>query len=776
MRSTLAVLVLLAVVVTSANAQESTGKIEGRLMDGSGGTVDFANVIVTGPAIAQSRGVMSTSEGLFVLANLPSGTYSVRVSHISYNQLVLKDLVVEAGQTTALGDLVLTEGVIEVSPIVITGSRKEQPLESTPVALTVLSEGQLEQIPTDDYQDVFRLVPGMNVTMNSAGDISINARKATGLIATGTLAMVDSRTVYNDFNGQVWWNSIPTDPGEIKQIEVQRGPGGAIWGANSNDGVVNIITKTPREMQGASFLLGVGELETAYGSLTYAGVKDRLGYKATAGYYQQGEPYEAPSGTVPGSEFPGNPNGTQYPTYPNEGTEQLKFSGRVDFDQDEKTRWSASAGYGGFEGLLLTPGGPGSFGPGSHSAYAKGQWTRQAMEVNLYFNYLETTGEFLLIPLADHIKTRMVNLDFSDSRLLGNWNLLTYGGSVRHSEFDVSLTPGAPDRDEYGVFAQDEMRFNQYFTGILGVRVDNIDPFGTYASPRASLLFSPFSGNTFRISANRAYRAPSWIEQYIDAHSLTVITIPAPSPSGTLDLVFPLLVQTPEILEPEELTSLEIGWVGNWTDRIETTVSAYYNNTDNLVRSVPLTFYSSSNPPPNWPLPDSLLDIPPPNGFAGIPSSVGNVNVGNLKAWGTELSLAVHYPKNWSFFLNYSWQDFEPEGIPKVPMSDGTLVYPLNIAPENRFNGAIVWDMRKVFANAAVTYQDEAFWTDFSDRSFWGPTDAFHAINLAAGTRFYDGNMVLTINANNITDERVQQHVFGNIIGRKIWAQLTYRL
>jgi outer membrane receptor protein involved in Fe transport len=370
----------------------------------------------------------------------------------------------------------------------------------------------------------------------------------------------------------------------------------------------------------------------------------------------------------------------------------------------------------------------------------------------------------------------MVNLDFSDSRLFADWNLLTYGGSARHGDFNVSVIPDAPDRSEFGVFVQDEMRFNQYFTGIVGVRVDNVDPIGTYASPRASLLFSPLSGHTFRVSANRAFRAPTWIENYLDYTQETVITIPAPTPSGTLDLIFPLTSKTPVQLEPEELTSLEVGWTGNWADRVESTASVYYNDTDNIIRFVPISFYSSANPPPNWPLPDSLLDIPPPNGFAGIPQQMGYVNLGNVKSWGTELSLAVHYPKNWSIVLNYSWQDFETDDIPKVPMPDGTLVYPMNIAPEHRFNGALVWDMSTVFANAAVTYQDVAFWTDILDQRFWGPTDSFVATNLAAGVRLGGGSLVFSVNANNIFDERVQQHVFGDIIGRKIWAQLTYKL
>jgi outer membrane receptor protein involved in Fe transport len=642
--------------------------------------------------------------------------------------------------------------------------------------MTVFNEGILGQIPADDYQDLFRMVPGMNVAMNSANDISINARRATGYISSGTLAMVDNRTIYNDFNGQVWWATLPVEPVEIKRVEVQRGPGGAVWGANSTDGVVNIITKTPREMQGTWVRLGGGELETAYGSLTHAGVKDKLGYKLTAGYYQQKEPYERPTGVIPGTDGPANPGGTVYPAYPNEGTEQMKFNARVDYDQDEKTRWSASAGYAPFEGLLMTPGGPGRYDPGSYSAFAKAQWSRQAMEANVYFNYLYWEGVPLLNPSSFADESRTVSVDFSDSRLLGDWNLLTYGGAARYGEFEIGVTPDTPSREEFGAFVQDEVRFNQYVTGIVGVRVDDVDPFGTEASPRASVLLTPFSGHTFRASVNRAFRAPTWIENFLDFTTPTVITIPAPTPSGSLDLSFPLISKTPVTLEPEKLTSFEVGWVGNWGNRVESTASAYYNDTENLIRWLPVSFYSSANPPPNWPLPDSLLDVPPPNGFAGIPEQMGYVNLGNLKSWGTELSLAIHYPVNWSLFLNYSWQDFETEDIDQVPMPDGTMVFPLNAAPEHRFNGTLVWDVSTVFANAAVTYQDVAFWTDILDQRFWGQTDSFIATNLAAGVRLGDGNLVFSVNANNIFDERVQQHIFSDIIGRKVWLQAMYRL
>ena len=94
-------MVLVAIVVVPiSRAEEARGKIEGRLVDDKRDPVEFANVIVSGPAIADTRGMMSTSEGGFVIANLQPGIYSVRLFHISYNKQLLKDIKVVAGETT----------------------------------------------------------------------------------------------------------------------------------------------------------------------------------------------------------------------------------------------------------------------------------------------------------------------------------------------------------------------------------------------------------------------------------------------------------------------------------------------------------------------------------------------------------------------------------------------------------------------------------------------------------------------------------------------------
>ena len=120
--------------------------------------------------------------------------------------------------------------------MVVTASRTEQLVHDVPAAVTVITSQELEHAAVDDYGDILRTVPGVNVTQISARDIQVTARAATNSLATSQLVMLDGRTLYLDFFGFVMWDFLPVDVNEIKQIEVVRGPGSAVWGANAMAG------------------------------------------------------------------------------------------------------------------------------------------------------------------------------------------------------------------------------------------------------------------------------------------------------------------------------------------------------------------------------------------------------------------------------------------------------------------------------------------------------------------------------------------------------------
>ena len=105
---------------------------------------------------------------------------------------------------------------------------------------------------------MLRTVPGVNITQVSARDINVTSRAATGTLATGQLALLDGRSLYQDFFGFVMWDFLPVNFNEIKQVEVIRGPASAVWGANALYGVVNVISKSPRELKGVSGTFGFG--------------------------------------------------------------------------------------------------------------------------------------------------------------------------------------------------------------------------------------------------------------------------------------------------------------------------------------------------------------------------------------------------------------------------------------------------------------------------------------------------------------------------------------
>ena len=142
--------------------------------------------------------------------------------------------------------------------VVVSASRTEEKLINAPATMTVIGPETIQSAPTQNFAELLRTVPGVNITQVSARDINVTSRGATGTLSTGTLALLDGRSLYQDFFGFVMWDFLPVNLNEIKQVEVIRGPASAVWGANALNGVVNVITKSPREMQGTSAVLGVG--------------------------------------------------------------------------------------------------------------------------------------------------------------------------------------------------------------------------------------------------------------------------------------------------------------------------------------------------------------------------------------------------------------------------------------------------------------------------------------------------------------------------------------
>src|SRR6476659_3818480 len=197
--------------------------------------------------------------------------------------------------------------------VVVSASKIEQQLVNAPATMTVIPTMAIQVSSANNYADILRSVPGLNVTQISARDINVTSRASTSSLATTQLTLLDGRSLYQDFFGFTMWDFMPVNLNDIKRIEVVRGPASAVWGANAMNGVINVITKSPRENPGTTVTFGAGGFPRDvaghpadagwlyYVNATHAqAVNDRWSYRASAGAFTQ-DALPRPTGVIPGS-------------------------------------------------------------------------------------------------------------------------------------------------------------------------------------------------------------------------------------------------------------------------------------------------------------------------------------------------------------------------------------------------------------------------------------------------------------------------------------------
>jgi outer membrane receptor protein involved in Fe transport len=664
--------------------------------------------------------------------------------------------------------------------VVVSASKTEQKLVDAPATMTVIGAEQIQNATSQNFAELLRSVPGLNITQVSARDINVTSRAPTGTLATGQLAVLDGRSLYQDFFGFVMWDFLPVNLNEIKQIEVIRGPASAVWGANAVFGVINVITKSPREMQGTSATFGLGTFDRAggadAGSLWYASgthaaaINDRWAFKLSAGGYSQ-DPLSRPTGIIPGSP----PPGTAFPAYANTGTSQPKFDGRLDYDYADGRKLSFSAGVAGTEGIMHSGIGPFDINSGSLMGYGRVSFQRRALRVAAFAQRLDGDATNLIardpsgvfIPFA--FKTNTMDVELSNVKAFARRHVLTYGGNLRHNSFDLSIAPLSEARTEFGAYAQDEIFLSDMFRLTFGARVDRFDYLEDFVfSPRTALLIKPQQNHTFRLSYNRAYRSPSVINNFLDVTLTEPINLGLFSPL-LAGRVYPLPI-TPvgnADLTETSLDAYEVGYTGVVAGRTVLSAAFYVNKSKNDIFFTENRDqrWTAANPPPNWAfgfLPPIAISLATQG--QGFPASFTYRNFGKTTQKGLELGVDTAANRYVNLFVNYSYQA-EPE-------PDGFDISELNLPPKNRFNAGAGFTYSRFLGNLSISYSDDAFWQDVLDDRYHGTTEAYTLVNAGFGIRWLNEKVTTSVKATNLGNQDVKQHVFGDIIKRQVVGEL----
>src|SRR5688572_6485640 len=154
---------------------------------------------------------------------------------------------------------------------VTVASRKEQSLMDTPAAVTVIRGDDIRRMGARSIPEALRMAPGVNVARIDGNLWAISVRGFSDRFSNKLQVLIDGRSVYTPMFSGVFWDQQDTFLEDVERIEVIRGPGGAVWGANAVNGVINVITKKSADTQGGLAYAGGGTEERAFGGLRYGG-------------------------------------------------------------------------------------------------------------------------------------------------------------------------------------------------------------------------------------------------------------------------------------------------------------------------------------------------------------------------------------------------------------------------------------------------------------------------------------------------------------------------
>jgi iron complex outermembrane receptor protein len=171
---------------------------------------------------------------------------------------------------------------------ITSASRKEQRASDVPAALYVITEDEIRRSGLRTIPELLRLAPGMDVARVNASTWSVTARGFGDVRANKLLVLIDGRTIYNRQFSGVFWDAADVLVEDIDRIEIIRGPGGAVWGANAMNGVVNIITKPPSATQGTTVSLGAGAFDRDQASVRFGGSAGDVAYRVFGQFSDHG--------------------------------------------------------------------------------------------------------------------------------------------------------------------------------------------------------------------------------------------------------------------------------------------------------------------------------------------------------------------------------------------------------------------------------------------------------------------------------------------------------
>ena len=478
---------------------------------------------------------------------------------------------------------------------ITTASRRIEPLAQVASAVSVIRGEDIRRAGIANLAEALRLADGIEVARVDNGTSAISARGFNIPTANKLLVLIDGRTVYSPLFAGTFWSVQDVPLLNIDRIEVIRGPGGAVWGANAVNGVVNIITKSAADTKGVQTVVGAGTEERAIATVQYGGGGQQFDYRVYGKYRARDAQVLA---TGISADDP-----VKYG--------QAGF--RLESRGSSRDWWLVQGdAYAGREGLFDRPD---THVTGSN---LMGRWGRR----------FSGDRQFRAQVYVDHVYRRVVNqfrevrntfdVDVQHQLAAGRHSLVAGGGWRGSKGNDRGNEAFRFDPQEQfttvaGVFAQDEIALPKRLALIVGTKFERNTFTGIEAQPNIRLRWTPTTRRTVWGAVSRAVRLPTRIDTdlRITDPVTTAVTL-----AGRTDF------------DSEKVIAYEAGYRAEVSPRASIDVATFFNVYDRL----------RSQEFPSAP---------------GQPIVLSNML--NARAWGADLSATTLVVPQWRIHTSYSY-------------------------------------------------------------------------------------------------------------------------
>lgn len=525
-------------------------------------------------------------------------------------------------------------------------SRRPQRIADAAAAVFVITQEDIRRSGVTNIPDALRMVPGLEVARIDSNQWAVSSRGFNDRIANKMLVLFDGRTVYTPLFAGVFWDRQDTLLEDIDRIEVIRGPGATLWGANAVNGIINIITKQADDTLGGLVTAGGGTVERGFGGARYG---LRLGKDTSLriyGKYFDRSAFVDNSGNETSDSWHSVRGGFRLDSGPTR-RDNLTVQGDI-YDSRLGETFAIPELEPPFTSTINST--TKVFGGNILSRW-KHAFSESA-DFTLQIYYDRTEQSFSLVGE----KRDIFDVDFQSRLRAGSRQEIVWGAGYRFTHDRIANTdtlsffPSSKDDQLFSAFVQDDIRiFGKQLHLIIGSKLEHNDYTGFEVQPTARLLWTPDKTHTVWAAVSRAVRTPSRSDDGVifNIQSIPPGTTTPPSP-------LPVIVQVrgSKDLKAEELTAYELGFRFEPTKKAALDLATFYNVYKRLISASSGALLMESFPTPHI---------------------VGLLNLGNsmdADSYGVELAAAFRPVEWWRFNAAYTYLRMMLHGNGQVTLSE----------------------------------------------------------------------------------------------------------